>query len=611
MTVSIGSVGSFSTLDWGIVAGFLVLATLIGGPLAGKQASLRDFFLGGRKLPWYAVCGSIIATEVSAVTLISLPWVVFRPGGSITYLQHGVFGMVLARAVIAWVLVPAYYEREIYSPYDYMGARLGARVKGMVTALFALGGVLAQSVRVLLTALVLDLLLAEELAPLEQAIGVPSLALSIAAIGLVAVLWTFMGGIATVIWTDVILFLIFLATPIIALIAVANRIDGGFDVIALAGQGAQKFRFFDFGTSPTEPNTFWAAILGTTVMGLAIFGTDQMMAQRLFCCRSVRDARLAIVVSSGSLLITVLVACVGVGLFAYYERNPLEGAALTLFQENGDRIFPIFILSVIGTGLKGLIVAGIFAAAISSLDSIMAALSQTVLSALYLPWRKQSLQRRGIDVEAPDVRAAEDKRSVRVSRVLVAVSGVLLCATALLMQRASEQYGSILDLALSMAGYTGGALFAGFLLAFLPLKVDGSGFLWSAPLSVMTIFALAWSEPWTHGVCAAFAWIFLVLWVVLRVLPDLGGEGGAPGALLLRQTTLLLLGVCTVVWLSQHGEVTLLGEVEGEPAWIRRPVSWPWFVPIGCTVAFVYGLFLARSQEEPSQTAARTGPGLA
>lgn len=599
-----GSLGSFSGLDWAVVGGFLVLATLIGGPLAGKQKTLRDFFLGGRKLPWFAVCGSIVATEVSAVTLLIFPWVVYRPGGNITYLQHGVFGMVLARAIIAWLLVPAYYEREIYSPYDYMGARLGRGVKPMVTALFALGGVLAQSVRVLTTALVLDLLLRDALAPVEEALGVPSLALSIGVIGVVAVAWTFMGGIATVIWTDVILFLIFLATPIVALTVIAGKVDGGLETIAIAGQGAQKLRFFDFGTGLSTPDTFWAAVLGSTVLGLAVFGTDQMMAQRLFCCRSVREARLAIVVSSGSLLITVLVACVGIGLFAYYERNPLQGEALALFQKDGDRIFPIFILSAIGTGLKGLIVAGIFAAAISSLDSIMAALSQTVLSAAYLPWRERALRRRGIDPRAPEVEAAEGRRSVRVSRVLILVFGVLLCATAILMERASEDYRSILDLALSMAGYTGGALFAGFLLAFLRLGVDGSGYLWSAPLSVMTVFALAWTEPWKAPVCAAFAWGVLALWLVLRVLPELRRPGGASVEVLLRQTVYLLVGLVAVAWLARFGEVSVLGDVEGEPAWVLRRLTWPWLVPVGCTVAFVLGILLARPGASRAESAA-------
>jgi solute:Na+ symporter, SSS family len=586
-----GLASGFSGIDWAIVLGLLLLATLIGGPLAGRQATIRDFFLGGRKLPWFAVSGSIIATEISAVTLISLPWVVYRPGGDFTYLQLGLIGGVLARFLVAWFLVPAYYEREIYSPYDYIGARLGARARSMATAVFALGGVLAQSTRVFMTALVLDVLLHDELRTVSERLGVPSLWLAIAAIGLVAVAWTFLGGIATVVWTDTILFLIFVATPIIALVTIAGRLEGGFDLIREVGFGAQKFRFWNFDPSPAEPYTFWAAVIGVTWMSVAAFGTDQMMAQRMFCCRSVRDARLAIVVSSVGIVVTVLVAFVGVGLFAYYERHPLTGDALRLFELQGDRIFPIFIDQVVPTGLKGLIVAGVFAAAISSLDSIMAALSQTVLSAVYVPWRERVLRRRGADPAALAESPEEARRSVRVSRLLVVLFGVLLCWGAVLMQKASAGYDSILDLALAMATYTQGALLAGFLLAFLRLDVDGSGFLWSAPLSVLTVFGLAWHAPWAVGVSAALAWSLLASWIALRVLPDLftGRRAG-----LLGQTVLLLLGLSTALWLARWGRVSVLGEVEGENAWVRATVAWPWYVPVGCTVAFAYGYLLSR-----------------
>lgn len=202
--------GGFTTLDWVVVIGVLVGTTVVAGRVAGRQESMRDFFLGARSLPWWAVAASIIATEISAVTYISLPSVVQREGGNITYLQIGLFGSLLARAFVGYVLVPAYYEREIYSPYDYVGNRLGSQARALTTGLFTLGGILAQSARVYLTAVVLQVLLAQELAAVEAAIGLPPLVTSVAAIGVVAVGWTLMGGMATVIWTDAILFVLFL-----------------------------------------------------------------------------------------------------------------------------------------------------------------------------------------------------------------------------------------------------------------------------------------------------------------------------------------------------------------------------------------------------------------
>ena len=211
-------------LDWGVVLVLLVGTTLIGHLASGKQESLRDFFLGGRRLPWYAVAASIIATEISAVTFISLPSVVAREGGDWTYLQIGLFGSLFARGIIAWFLVPAYYEREVFSPYDYMGAKLGEGVRRTATSLFALGGILGQSARVYLTAVVLGVLLENELAWVAAQTGVSPLAVAVGVITLVAMAWTLMGGMRTVIWTDVMQFFLFAIGGVAALVVlIANK----------------------------------------------------------------------------------------------------------------------------------------------------------------------------------------------------------------------------------------------------------------------------------------------------------------------------------------------------------------------------------------------------
>src|SRR5688572_15371258 len=181
------------------------MSTAVGYLMRGKQATIRDFFLGGRKLPWPAVCGSIIATEISAVTFISVPALAFAAGGDMTYLQLAL-GSILARFLIGWFMVPAYYEREIYSPYEYLGIKLGPAVNRLTTVLFSVGAVLGQGVRVFTTALVLRVITGLDLVT------------SIWVIGAVAVVWTLMGGITTVIWTDVVQFLVFLFGGIFALV---------------------------------------------------------------------------------------------------------------------------------------------------------------------------------------------------------------------------------------------------------------------------------------------------------------------------------------------------------------------------------------------------------
>jgi SSS family transporter len=558
-----GVLGGFGWLDWSVVVGFLVLTTVLGERLSGKQSTVHDFFLGGRRLPWFAVAASIIATEISAVTLIGLPAVVFAEGGNLTYLQLGVFGSFVARWTIAIWLVPAYYEREIYSPYDYMGRRLGGNVRGVTSALFALGGVLGQAARVYLIAVVLEVILVDELAWIEARTGIDSLVASVGAIGLVSIFWTLLGGIATVIWTDAILFVVFLAAIGIALVTVVQGVDGGAAEVVRVGGEAGKLRFFDLSATLARPYTLWAALFAIGLGNIGAYGTDQLLAQRLLCCRDVRDARRAIVASYGAMIVTVLVGFVGVGLYAWYRQHPLSGHALELFNENPGRIFPIFVLQAVPPGLKGLILAGAFAAAISSLDSILAALSQTTLASLIQPWWR----RRG---EADD-----DRRALRVSRVLVVLFGVLLCALAVYCAVLERKYKSILDLALAMAGYTQGALLAGFLLAFWRLRVNGAGFVWSAPLSVLAVYALAWSGD---DLGAAGSILFLVAlgaltgaWLFAR-LGDRRGGVLAP----LARTPVFGLGVGLVFWLHRAGV----------------DVSWPWYVPLGCTFALGFGYLL-------------------
>jgi Na+/proline symporter len=609
-TLLAGISAQFTWVDWLIVVGYLAFTTWLGAKMAGRQATIRDFFLGGRKLPWYAVSGSIIATEISALTFISVPWVVFMPGGNFTYLQLGVIGSFLARIIVGYVLVPAYYQREIYSPYDYMGNQLGGRVRSMTTVLFTVGGMLAQSARVYLTAEVVIVVLNDQLTWLSETLGLNPLAWAIILIALVSVGWTLIGGITTVIWTDVILFLCFLLGAFVALGTAVHNLAGGWGEFFSVGWAAResgiwgKFTFFDFSTSPLRTYTIWTAAIASTWGGLGAYGTDQLLAQRMFCCRNTRDARWAIISSTASQIVTITVMLVGVGLFVYYQANPLRGEAAELVARKGDRVFPVFIVEVIPRGLKGLIIAGVFAAAISSLMGILTALSQTCMSAFYNPLRERHLRRRGLEVsltgnieELAEKResSAEDKRSVLVGRLMVLFWGIVLSLMAYLARVVSEFYPSILDLGLAMAGYVGGALLAGFALSFLPLKIDGRGFMYSGPLSAVCVFALVWHQPWTHVVCWIFtvAFLFVWIWQLSKEPHDWP------------KTLVLLAGLALMLWLNYYG----YWEVEDDQGKLAvRTIAWPWYAPIGSSVAFIWGYLLARRRGEvPSDVRMPTG----
>ena len=572
----------FGFADWAVVAACLVAITLVGHRMSGRAASLRDFFLGGRKLPWWAVSASIVATEISAVTYVSLPSVVFRQGGDMTYLQLGLIGSFIGRAVVGYVLVPAYYEREIYSPYDYMGGKLGEGVRRTATTLFSIGGVLGQAARVYLTAVVLGVILHDELAWIEARLGLDPLVSAVASIGVVALAWTWLGGIATVVWTDAILFLLFLGGLLVTLVVIGRGVDGGLPAAIAAGAEAGKFRLFDLSLDPTRPYTLWVAIFASSWLTVGAYGTDQLMAQRMFCCASARDARKAILWSIVAMGVTFLAAVVGVGLWAWYREHGMSESALALYRDAPDRVFPIFIREALPTGIKGLVLASVFAAAISSLDSILAALSQTTLSVLPRRWRA-----RGTTLESE--RTSDSGRSLRASRVLVALWGVGLCTVAVGMDTVQRRYDSILDLALAMATYTWGALLAGFMLAWVPplsRRFGGSGYPFGAALSVLTVFAIVWHEPWAARACWIASTAVLLAWVALRLRPALAR--GDPLAPWLARSVALACGLALSIILCYHGVFPGGGTL-----------AWPWNVPAGTLVALVGSLALADPRTRP------------
>ena len=574
----------FQALDWSVVAGVLAVITIAGKLLAGRQSSMRDFFLGGRRLPWPAVSASIVATEISAVTYISLPSVVFREGGNITYLQLGLIGSFLARAIVGYVLVPAYFEREIYSPYDFMGARLGEKVRRATTVLFSLGGVLGQSARVYLTAVVLEVVLGPELGWIEARWGWDPLVTSVAAIGLVAIVWTWMGGIAAVVWTDVFLFGLFLVGIAVSLWSVHRGLDAGLGPALSSGLEAGKFRFLDFGVDPTAPYTFWVACIAAPWGMVGPYGTDQLIVQRLLCCKNARDARRAMLWSTSSILVTFLVALLGIGLWALYRESPLSGELAGMVAAEPDKVFPVFITTAIPAGLRGLVVAGAFAAAISSLDSILAALSQTTLSA----FARKRKPVAGAS-EGPEPNSAP--LSLFASRVSVLLWGVALCGVAVYMREVKEHYPSVLDLALAMAGYTGGALLAAFFLALIGR--GASGLLWSAPLSVLAVFAVAWHGEAAGWVLAAGLALMGAGWLRWRCGNRTSGAAKPRGDLLL-QSLVLILGGALVIGLWRFATF------EG-----GKVLAYPWFTPLASLVAFVFALGLDRSAFSRGSLASR------
>lgn len=457
----------FTGLDWSVVVGYMLLTTWVGHRMSGRQANIKDFFLGGKTLPWWSVSGSMIATEISALTFIGVPGMVYGISGDWTYLQWG-FGSIIARFAVAYWLIPLYYEKEIYSPYDFMGNRLGEGVRRLVTALFSIGSILGQSVRVLVTAIIL------------QVVTGLDARLCIVVIGVIAIVWTFMGGMRTVIWTDVMQFALFIFGGLLAFGILLYHIGWcdfvQFNQVTVDGKAVDKMRWLDLTSVFEEPGlryTLWVGLLAMPFQNFTAFGVDQLNTQRMFCCGSVSDARKAMCWSSVSMLITVLMLAVGAGLFAWYQKFAPSAELTAKFGENSNFVFPTWIVNEVPTGVSGLILAGAFAAAISSLDSILAALSQTSLSIIY---GRERMEREGEEM-------------VKRSRMAVCIwGGVLtLAGLGLWWIYTNNKDSDLIGLAFGMVAYTYGPLLGVLMAALLPWKTSSNGLFLGTLLSIALV----------------------------------------------------------------------------------------------------------------------------
>jgi Na+/proline symporter len=374
-----------------------------------------------------------------------------------------------------------------------MGNRLGENAKRLATLIFQVGGILGQSVRVLVAALALKVV-----TPLEfdHCIWI---------IGLFAVGWTLMGGMRTVIWTDVMQFFLFVGAGLLSLFWIIGKIDGGWSQMIQIGTEADKFNLINLTSDPAVGFTLWVAIIAVPFQNLSAFGVDQLNAQRMFCCRNAKDARKAMIASSGALLLTLLMLFVGAGLFAYYEPMRLAGTEPSIFSSDTNTVFPVWIVTELPVGLRGLILAGIFAAAISSLDSILAALSQTTLGLL-----------------KPVSGENAEKKRLMLSRILVLVWGILLSIFAIELDSLRGKV-NVVVLAFGMISYTTGPMLGMFLASLLTPKASVKGLAVGFVLSFLLVASL---RPDFYQILLNYNLISLENALQWSFLQDSGGKLG-------------------------------------------------------------------------------------
>ena len=482
-------------LDLIIIFGYLIGIVLFGTWFGRKQKTTTDYFLGDRSVPWWAVAFSIVATETSTITFISVPGIAFARGGNFQFLQL-VFGYLLGRIVISILFIPSYFRGELLTVYQLLDQRFGGKIKMLAASLFVVMRNIADGIRLLLTAIVLAAVYA---AFQPNANSETIIIASIVLIGLAMIIFTYFGGMEAVIWVEVVQLGIYIAGAIAAAVVLINSIEGGFAGASALARQFGKFSVFDFALDHTKLYTFWSGLIGGCFLTMSTHGTDQYLVQRYLCTDRARHATIALLTSGAIVLVQFIgFLFIGVLLFAFYQPFTDAGyataASATFPFASGDRVFPDFITKHMPSGLSGLVVAAIFAAAMSSsLNSIAA----TSVNDLYKPFRP----------------ARGDKHYLKVSHVLTLIWGIVQIGVALGVR---NQPGSALSKALGIASLINGPILGVFLVGTFLRRVTQPAALTGMLVSIgvmLYIFIVRTEIVWTWYVCIGSLVTFVVAWL--------------------------------------------------------------------------------------------------
>lgn len=451
--------------DLCVIVIYLIGITWFGARFRDSQKTLKDYFLGGRNAPWWAIGFSIVSAETSTLTVIGTPALAFT--GNLGFLQV-VFGYLLARIVISALFLPAYFRGELYTAYELMQIRFGDRIRKLTAGTFLILRALAEGVRVFAISIVISIIL-----------GTGEL-WSIVVIVCLTLFYTFEGGMTAVIWTDVIQMFLYVAGAILSFFVLLHQIPGGWGHVMHVATPLAKFRIFDFSFALTpeyftHTYTFWAGVIGGLFLTTASHGTEQLMVQRFLSAKSLGESRKALFSSWVVIFFQfTLFLVIGVCLFVYYGDNKLQAPAIR------DRIYPEFIWNYLPHGIAGLVIAAILAAAMSNLSAALNSLASTTIMDFYKPLSKHT---KG---EAHDLRLA---------RWATIGWGLVLFLIALV----ARQWGSVLQAGLSIASILYGSLLGVFLLGLLTKRVGEVAAMvgMSASLIVMLYIKFFTPVAWT------------------------------------------------------------------------------------------------------------------
>ena len=468
-------------IDLLIVAAYLAGITLFGLRFRKWQRTMRDYFLADRDIPWWAISLSIVAAETSTLTIISIPGLAYN--SNFTFLQW-VMGYVIGRVIISFVLLPQYFRGELYTAYQLIQRRFGPELRSVTAGLFLLTRAAAEGVRVYAVSIVVSI-----------ALGTGEVA-SIAIITLLTLIYTFEGGLAAVIWTDVVQTFIYVGGTLVGLLTILHLVPGGWNAVASIAGGLRKFQVFDLQffnpaaawphISLVSPYTLWAGLIGGAFFTTASHGTDQLIVQRLLAARNERQSVVALLASGLAVFLQfALFLFVGVMLFVYYR---IPSAAFG----GADRIYPTFIVRQMPHGISGLLIAAILAAAMSNLSAALNSLSSSSIMDFYLRFQPQT----------------SDARRLRLARLATVAWALVLFLLAVL---ALHRVGRVVEAGLQIASVAYGALLGVFLLGVLTKRASQRGALIGMICGLaMELYLWGWSDVaftwWVAiGSCVTFA----------------------------------------------------------------------------------------------------------
>lgn len=461
-------------VDLAVIFAYLAGVTWFGARFKESQKSLKDYFLGGRSAPWWAIALSIVSAETSTLTIIGTPPLAYK--GSFVFLQV-VFGYLLARIVISTIFLPQYFQGQLFTAYALMERRFGPHVRKVTSAIFLVTRALAEGVRVFAISIVISIIL--------HTGGVAS----IVVIMLLTLFYTFEGGMTAVIWTDVLQMIMYVLGAGVSFYVLAGKIPGGFSHAMDVASAAGKLQVFDFHWSWTSPYTFWAGIIGGTFLTTASHGTDQLVVQRLLSAKNERQSRLALLTSWGVIFIQFcLFLTIGAMLWVLREGKPIVGAS--------DKLYPSFIWESLPAGIAGLAMAAILAAAMANLSAALNSLASATVVDFYQPMTQSR--------KSPE-------HYLLASRLSTVFWGAILAAIALV----ASQWGSVLESGLSIASVTLGILLGVFLLGVLTKRPGERAAIAGviAGAIVMLFVKLGTKIPYTWWVLIGSSATFSVGWL--------------------------------------------------------------------------------------------------